>query len=93
MFGLNQNERGTFNPEKEFMKTNLNLTVALVLTLAADSGVAATRYVDVNSSSPTWPYSNWVTAAATIQQAVDAAVLPRECASIEVRTAKCRANK
>jgi hypothetical protein len=31
------------------------------------------RYVDVNSAHPTHPYTNWATAAATIQQAVDAA--------------------
>ncbi len=48
--------------------------VALIsLLLCAASGFAATRYVDVNSASPTPPYTNWATAARVIQDAVDAA--------------------
>jgi len=55
------------------MKTCLfQLTVAVFLLLAINA-TAAVLYVDVNSASPTPPYADWSTAAATIQDAVDAA--------------------
>jgi hypothetical protein len=46
----------------------------LLLFLSSVDGAAATlRYVDVNSADPKPPYTNWLTAARVIQDAVDAA--------------------
>ncbi|MBI3850149.1 MAG: hypothetical protein HY298_07655 [Verrucomicrobia bacterium] len=51
----------------------LQLAVSLV-TLLTINASAAVLYVDVNSTNATPPYTNWSTAAVTIQDAVDAAV-------------------
>ena len=56
------------------MKTKLNLLAAAVFLAAAGSVGATVRYVDGNSAYATPPYTNWATAAATIQDAVDAAL-------------------
>jgi hypothetical protein len=44
------------------------------LTLLTINASGAVLYVDVNSTSPTPLYTNWATAAVTIQNAIDAAV-------------------
>src|ERR1035437_3611169 len=44
--------------------------IVLFLTLSAN---AAVLYVDVNSAAPAPPYTDWFTAAVTIQDAVNAA--------------------
>lgn len=45
-----------------------------VVVLSAMSASAAIRYVNVNSVNPTPPFTNWLTSATAIQDAVDAAV-------------------
>ena len=56
------------------MKSQILRLTANVLVLSAMSASAAIRYVDLNSGSPAPPYTDWTTAATTIQDAVDAAV-------------------
>ncbi len=52
----------------------ITLLLALsALLLTANTANAALRYVDGSNASPAPPYTSWATAAATIQQAVDAA--------------------
>ncbi len=51
-----------------------NLLIVAALWVWGSLGCFATvRYVDVNSPQPAPPYTNWVSAAQTIQDAVDAA--------------------
>jgi len=56
------------------MKAHLRKAIPAMLALFTLNAAAVTRYVDLNSPSPTPPYTNWSIAATNIQRAVDVAV-------------------
>ncbi len=56
------------------MKTKLLLLCATGLLVALTRALAATLYVDAASTNAVPPFTTWASAAATIQDAVDAAV-------------------
>jgi hypothetical protein len=55
------------------MKEILLKVIPVTLALFTFHAAAVTHYVDLNSPSPTPPYTNWVTAATNIQDAVNVA--------------------
>ena len=55
------------------MKTHHSRLASTIFASVLFSASATERFVDVNSASPASPYTNWDTAATTIQDAVDAA--------------------
>jgi hypothetical protein len=55
------------------MKIASRFTLLVLATNLILSANAATRYVNVNNATPASPYTDWSSAATTIQDAIDAA--------------------
>ncbi len=62
------------NNLNQYRTLTARLFAAALLLPCAGSALADVRYVDVNSTNATPPYTNWTTAATNIQDAVDTAV-------------------
>ena len=60
--------------DSNHMKTKLLLLCAVGLLIALTRTPAATLYVDAASTNAVPPFTNWTTAAAIIQDAVDVSV-------------------
>ena len=70
---LSGTQMGLINFPSGIMNRHQKLFAAVCLMLFIFNATAVTLYVDLNSPGPTPPYTNWLTAAANIQDAIDAA--------------------
>jgi hypothetical protein len=71
---LTGGNRGNGDGKHNLCSLRFLLFSSPLLVSFVSTALAATHYVDVNSTNATPPYTNWPTAATNIQDAVDAAV-------------------
>jgi hypothetical protein len=68
----------TVNPSDFTMRLRIQYFALVVLMPTAFHVCAAVLYVDLNNPSPIPLYTNWLTAATNIQDAIDATAVPQE---------------
>src|SRR5436190_23939915 len=73
MRGVRRKDSSAQSVKSHGRGTMLRFLAAAACALAFSSGSASVHYVDLNSANPAPPFTNWNSAAQTIQAAIDIA--------------------